>query len=92
MTFMVKDDSEEFEDGRGVSFRAIDGDKSVVCIVSMEALRDAFGAPRNGKAGYITAYKNNAARIHFAARRNYADGFKDADGVVVVSSFDFSKK
>jgi hypothetical protein len=92
MTFEVKADSEQFEDGRGVSFQASDGDKSIACIVSMEALRDAFGALRNGKTGYIAAYRNNSIRIHFAAGRNYSEGFRDADGVVVVSSFDFSHK
>jgi hypothetical protein len=92
MAFTVKADSEQFEDGRGVSFQATDGDKSVACIVSMEALRDAFGASRNGKAGYINAYRNNTTRIHFAARRNYSEGFRDADGIVVVSSFDFSHR
>ena len=90
MAFEVKPDSEKFEDGRGVSFQAVDGDKNIDCIISMEALGDAFDAPRIGKAGYVVAYRNNSTRIHFAAKRNYSEGFRDADGVVVVTSFDFS--
>lgn len=68
-----------------VVFRAEDGDKTVVCAISREALDDHFNGDNKDK---LKVFKANRDRIEHEARRKYLADRVEPDGSVLIKTLD----
>jgi transcriptional regulator with XRE-family HTH domain len=68
-----------------VVFRGKDGDKTVVCAISREALDDHFGGDNKDT---LKAFKAHRERIEHEARRKYLAGRVEPDGSVLIKTMD----
>lgn len=70
---------------RVVIFTGKDGDKTVLCGISREALDDHFGGDNKNPVTVFTAHHE---RIEHLARRKYLVGHTEPDGSVLIKSKD----
>ena len=70
-----------------VLFAGKDGDKTVPCAISQEALEDHFSDDKREPAKVFQA---NRERIEHEARRKYLAGRLETDGSVLVKTEDLS--
>ncbi|MCG8560040.1 MAG: DUF1488 family protein [Hyphomicrobiales bacterium] len=83
----------EFPDAKGryrwdqeaVFFVGKDGDKSVPCAISQEALMDHFEGDEKDPAKVFRRYRE---RIEHEARRKYLSGRLESDGLVLITTND----
>jgi len=68
-----------------VVFRGKDGDKTVACAISREALDDHFGGDNKDK---LKIFKTNRERIEHEARRKYLADRVVPDGSVLIRTMD----
>lgn len=68
-----------------VLFAGRDGERTVPCAISLEALEDHFDADERNP---IRAFRANRGRIEHEARRKYLAGQVEADGSVLVRTED----
>jgi len=68
-----------------VLFKGKDGDKTVVCAISREALDDHFDGDNKDK---LKVFKANRERIEHEARRKYLAGRVESDGSVLIQTMD----
>jgi transcriptional regulator with XRE-family HTH domain len=79
------DPKPRYDPGRmSVSFDGRDGEKTVRCAISEEALRDHFGDDDDARRTFL----NNQERIEAEARRKYLAGDIKSDGSVLIVSMD----
>jgi hypothetical protein len=62
-----------------------DGDRTIRCAISREALEDHFGG--DGKDP-IKVFRTHNARIEHEARRKYLDGHLELDGSILIRTQD----
>jgi transcriptional regulator with XRE-family HTH domain len=68
-----------------VLFKGQDGDKTIPCAISREALDDHFGGDNKDK---LKVFKANRERIEHEARRKYLADLVEPDGSVLIKTMD----
>ena len=68
-----------------VLFAGIDGDKTISCAISREALEDHFDGDNRDP---VKVFRANRACIEHEARRKYLAGRLDSDGSVLIKTED----
>jgi hypothetical protein len=89
MTLTFPDDRFFYDSNReAVAFSGQEGDKSVRCFVSREALEDATRSTSLEINGLRAAFQSYARTIRSVAAKKYAADAVEPDGVVIVASLD----
>jgi hypothetical protein len=68
-----------------VLFKGQDGDKSIPCAISREALDDHFDGDNKDS---LKVFKANHERIEHESRRKYLAGLLESDGSVLIKTMD----
>jgi len=76
--------------GRAIAFLGQDGDRTIHCFVTREALEDATRATNLDRGGLRAAFQTYVQTIRRAAEQKYAAGSIESDGAVIVVSLDLS--
>lgn len=76
---------EKYDSTRGVVlFHGVDGDKKVICAISLEALDDHFEDGKNP----IRNFMENRGVIEGEARRKYIENLLEEDGSILIRTED----
>jgi len=85
-TLVFADKDARYDSVRDVAvFEGKDGDRTIRCAISREALEDHFDGNTNDPLKVLRA---NRDRIEHEARRKYLDGRMEADGSILIRTGD----
>ncbi|MEP7243420.1 MAG: DUF1488 family protein [Gammaproteobacteria bacterium] len=80
------DNDAYYDPARGViCFKGKDGDRTVTCAISREALDDHFEGDNKDK---LKVFRANRERMEYEARRKYLAGRTEPDGSVLIKTID----
>jgi hypothetical protein len=73
----------------GIAFFAMVEDEDVLCVVTLDALQEYFGAIDMDGASMMGAFQAKEGRIRSAAKSKINEGAFEPDGSVLLRSVDF---
>ena len=76
-------------EGGGLAFVAMVDGEDVVCVVSLDALQDQFGATDKNGESIMRTFHAKTRRIQSTAKGKISDGAFEPDGSILLRSDDF---